>query len=529
MVSLPANRADDFDADVIIIGSGFGGAVSALRLSEKGYRVVVLEAGRRFLPHEFPRSNWRLDQFLWAPKLRWLGIQRLTWLGDVLVLSGAGVGGGSLVYANTLMQPPQSFFNDPRWVGLDDWQTRLQPHYNEALRMLGASASQFLGPADDALRAVADDMGRGDTFHQPAVGVYFGDPGKSAPDPYFGGAGPARTGCTFCGGCMTGCRVGAKNTLDRNYLHLAETHGAVIEPLTTVDDITPIEGGFAVKSHRTGAWWGGRRVFRAGRVIVSAGVLGTVKLLLACRQKGSLPHLSPRLGDFVRTNSETIVGTVNRHSNKDMSRGLAITSGFRPDPDTHIEVVRYGAGHDAMGRLGTLMIDGARGRLHRMVRWIETVARHPLDFLRTLKPWGWAKAATILLVMQPLDNHLRLTLSRGWLGRRLRSHNDTGAQPPGFIPAANLVARQMAKRLNAVPVASINEVFLNAPITAHILGGCTMGRTAEEGVIDRDHNVFGYPGLMICDGAAVPANPGVNPSLTICALTELAMSKIARK
>jgi cholesterol oxidase len=497
--------------------------VSALRLAEKGYRVAVLEAGRRWRPEEFPRSNWNLRKFLWLPALGWYGIQRIAWLKDVMVLAGAGVGGGSLVYANTLLVPPPPFFADPAWAHLDDWRARLEPFYAEALRMLGATPSQFLGPADETLRTIAGELGRGDTFHQPTVGVYFGEPGRTAPDPYFGGEGPPRTGCTLCGGCMVGCRHGAKNTLDRNYLYLAERRGAVIHPLTTVDRIEPLSGGgFAVSSHHTGAPHRGRRLWRAQKVVLAGGVLGTVSLLLRCREAGWLPGLSPRLGDRVRTNSEAIVGAIARRPTVDQSRGIAITSGFWPAPDTHVEVTRYGAGQDAMGRLGTLLVEGGGGVWGRRWRWLRAVLAHPLDFLRTLKPWGWAKATTILLVMQNANNHLRLR----WHGGRLESETAAGARPPSFIPAAHLVARRYAEKTEGVAMASITESLFDVPLTAHILGGCPMGRDESEGVIDKDHRVFGYPGLYVCDGSAVSANLGVNPALTICALSEYAMSKI---
>jgi cholesterol oxidase len=514
-----------FDADYLIVGSGFGGSVSALRLAEKGYRVVVLEAGRRWRAQDFPRTNWNARKALWLPALGCYGIQRIAWLKDVMVLAGAGVGGGSLVYANTLLVPPPSFFADPRWGGLDDWAARLRPFYAEALRMLGAAPSQFLGPSDHALRAVADELGRGDTFHQPTVGVFFGEPGKTVPDPYFGGAGPARSGCILCGGCMVGCRHGAKNTLDRNYLHLAEGLGAAIHPLTTVESIEPLAGGgYAVTAHRTGALVRSRsrKVWRARQVVLAGGVLGTMSLLLRCRARGTLPALSPRLGDEVRTNSEAIVGAIARKRGVDQSHGIAITSGFWPTPDTHVEIVRYGAGQDAMGRLGTLLVEGGGGAWRRRLRWLGQVLRRPLDFLRTLKPWGWAKATTILLVMQNVDNHMRLVLR----GQRLDSEATGPARPPTFIPAAHLVARRMAEKTGGVAIGSITESLFDVPLTAHILGGCPMGHDAREGVIDKDHQVFGYPGLYVCDGSAVSANLGVNPALTICALTEYAMSKI---
>ena len=527
-------QGDGFDADFLIVGSGFGGSVSALRLVEKGYRVLVLEAGRRWRTGEFPKTNWLVHKFLWLPALGFYGIQRITLLKNVLVLSGAGVGGGSLVYANTLLEPPEPFFRDPRWAGLDNWKLELAPHYAEARRMLGATPARFLGPGDKTLREVADELGVGDTFHQPDVAVYFGEPGKTASDPFFDGEGPDRVGCVFCGGCMVGCNYGAKNTLDKNYLYLAEKRGAVVQPLTTVTGISPHpDGGYEVTTRRTGPFGRRGRPLRAKKVVLSGGVLGTVPLLLDCKRRGLLPALSERLGDYVRTNSEAIVGAVSRRADADNSRGIAITSGFYPEPHTHVELVRYGAGQDAMGRLGALMVDGEGGRFRRLLRFIGQIAAHPLDFLRTQVPWGWAKRTEILLVMQPLDNHLKLRLERPWwwpFGQRLTSELPEGqVRPPTYIPAANLVARKVAEKTDGIAIGAINEALLDAPTTAHILGGCGMGASAADGVIGPDHQVFNYPGLYVCDGSAISANLGVNPSLTITALTELAMSKIRAK
>lgn len=530
----PARPEPELDADFVIVGSGFGGSVSALRLAQKGYRVLVLEAGRRWRTGEFPKTNWLLHKFLWVPRLGFYGIQRITLLKNVLVLSGAGVGGGSLVYANTLLEPPEAFFRDPRWAGLDDWKRELAPHYVEAKRMLGATPSRFLGPGDQTLREVADELGVGATFHQPDVAVYFGRPNEPSADPFFGGEGPERVGCNYCGGCMVGCNVGAKNTLDKNYLYLAEKAGAEVRPLTTVTGVAPHpEGGYAVMTRRTGPFGRRGRTLRAKKVVLAGGVLGSVPLLLRCKQQKLLPALSPRLGDYVRTNSEAIVGALSRRADADNSRGIAISSGFYADAQTHVEIVRYGEGQDAMGRLGALMVDGGGGRARRLLRFLASVLQHPLDFLRTQVPWGWAKRTVILLVMQSLDNHLRVKLERPWwwpFGQRLVSELPPGqTTPPTYIPAANLVARKVAQKTNGVAIGAINEALLDAPTTAHILGGCVMGATAAEGVIGPDHQVFNYPGLYVCDGSAISANLGVNPSLTIAALTELAMSKIPAK
>jgi cholesterol oxidase len=524
----------DFDADFVIVGSGFGGSVSALRLVEKGYRVLVLEAGRRWKTGDFPKTNWLIHKFLWLPKLGFFGIQRITLLKNVLVLSGAGVGGGSLVYANTLIQPPDSFFRDPRWADLDDWKAELAPHYATVKRMLGATPSRFLGAGDETLREVAEELGVANTFHQPDVAVFFGKPNERVADPYFDGEGPERVGCTYCGGCMVGCNVGAKNSLDKNYLYLAEKRGAVVQPLTTVTGISPHpDGGYALATRRTGPFGRRGRTLRARKVVLAAGVLGSVPLLLDAKRRGLLPALSERLGDYVRTNSEALVGALSRRHDALNSRGIAITSGFYPDPHTHVEIVRYGEGQDAMGRLGTLMVDGGGGRGGRFLRFLGQIVRHPLDFLRTQVPWGWAKKTVILLVMQSVDNHLKLKLTRPWwwpFGQRLVSELPEGqTRPPTYIPVANLVARKIAQKTDGIAVGAINEALLDAPTTAHILGGCSMGKDATEGVIGPDQQVYNYPGLYVCDGSAISANLGVNPSLTIAAMTELAMSKIPPK
>lgn len=534
--------ASSHDFDFLIIGSGFGGSVSALRLGEKGYRTAVLEMGKRWRPEDFPRTNWDLRRFLWLPGLGCHGIQRLTLLKDVLVLSGVGVGGGSLVYANTLLQPPDSAFDDPRWADLCEWKTALRAHYETARRMLGVTRNPRLWRSDEVLREYAQELGRQDTFHVTSVGVFFGptarpeDEGRRFPDPFFGGRGPERSACVHCGGCMVGCRYDAKNTLDKNYLYLAEKHhGVRIFPETRVTLIEPLPlpgGGYRLHVESTTRLLGRqRRTLSAAQVVLSAGVLGTVPLLLRCRERGTLPELSPQLGNYVRTNSEAILGVTARDPQADLSRGVAITSGIYVDPQTHVEVVRYPRGSDAMGLLGTLLTDGG-GRLLRPLRWLWNCLRHPLDFLRTLWPFGWAQRTVILLVMQTLRNHMRMRLSRRWfwpLSKTVTTENDQAQRNPSYIPAANAAAKNIARKLDGVPQSAINEVLLDVPTTAHILGGCPMGRDRDSGVIDHAGRVFGYPGLYVADGSMIGANLGVNPSLTITALAEYAMSHVPPK
>jgi cholesterol oxidase len=516
--------------DFIVIGSGFGGSVSALRLAEKGYDVLVVEEGKRWRAEEFPKSNWRLRKAFWLPRLGCHGIQRLDWLGDVLVLGGAGVGGGSLVYANTLVEPPaEAFARD--WP-VADMAARLGPHFATARRMLGAARPPALWPAEEALRDFARALGRETQFSQPEVGVLFGGkPGEPVADPYFDGRGPARSTCELCGGCMVGCRHDAKNTLDRNYLYLAEKLGARILPETRVVGIAPDgEGGYFVDTRRSlGGPAAPRGRLRAQNAVVAAGALGTIELLLACRAAGTLTKLSPALGQFTRTNSEIICGARSRLAAVDHSQGIAIASDLRADDDTHIQIVRYPAGSDVMGLLGTLAVPGG-GRRPRVLRWLCQCLRHPLDCLRNLWPLGWARRTVVVLVMQSLDSALTLVRRRRWLGRNLKSQRARGARPiPTYLPIANQAAGHVARALGGFPLNAINEVVLGVPITAHILGGARMAESPEQGVVDGAGRVFGHPGLWVVDGAAIPANLGANPSLTIAAVAEHAMSLIPAK
>lgn len=524
------------DYDVLVIGSGFGGSVSALRLTEKGYRVGVLEAGRRFSDEEFAKTSWQLRKFLWAPKLGCYGIQRIHLLRNVMILAGAGVGGGSLNYANTLYVPPEPFFADRQWAGITDWRAELTPHYDQAQRMLGVVTNPTFTDADRVVKEVADDMGVGDTFVQTPVGVFFGPdgektPGKTVPDPYFGGVGPDRTGCIECGSCMTGCRYGAKNTLLKNYLGLAERGGAEVHPLRTVAGFEQLpDGTWRVDTVRTGRWARkDKRSFTATHVVLAAGTWGTQRLLFKMRDTGKLPKLSSRLGVLTRTNSESIVGA-GRYEvtpDLDLTHGVAITSSIHPTPDTHIEPVRYGKGSNAMGLLQTLMTDGDGPDGAGIPRWkqlLRNAAEDPRGTLRLLNVHRWSERMLIALVMQHLDNSITTYTKRNRLGiRRYLSKQGHGAPNPTWIPVGNEVTRRIAKKIDGVAGGTWGELF-NIPLTAHFLGGAAIGDSPETGVIDPYQRVYNYPTLHVMDGAAISANLGVNPSLSITAQAERATS-----
>ncbi|MFD7029697.1 GMC oxidoreductase [Streptomyces sp. NPDC059917] len=538
-------RDDAYDYDVIVIGSGFGGAVSALRLTEKGYRVGVLEAGRRFTREGLPRNSWDLRNYLWAPALGLYGIQRIHLLGNVMVLAGAGVGGGSLNYANTLYVPPTAFFEDRQWAAITDWQDELAPYYDQAKRMLGVRLNPTMTPSDVHLLAAADRMGVADSFHMAPVGVFFGDgsdaegqrgvrPGEEVADPYFGGAGPSRKACTECGECMTGCRHGAKNTLNENYLHLAERAGAVIHPMTTVTAVAEHpDGGHRVRTVPTdGRRRSGRaKVLRARYVVVAAGTYGTQTLLHTMKDRGELPRLSDRLGDLTRTNSEGLVGAQTddrryrrRHgkdARADFTHGVAITSSVHPNADTHIEPVRYGKGSNAMGFMTILQVPHSP---HRVRAWFARTAKHPLQLLRSLSNRRWSERTIIGLVMQSLDNSLTTYRKPGGIGKGLlTARQGHGAPNPVQIAEATRAATLLAEEINGFPGSNIGEL-MGTPLTAHFLGGCPIGASPEEGVVDPYHRLHGHPGISVVDGSAVSANLGVNPSLTITAQAERAMS-----
>lgn len=518
---------DAFDYDVVIIGSGFGGSVAALRLTEKGYRVAVLEAGRRYEDKAFPKTSWRVNKFVWAPRLGLKGLQRIHILKDVIVLAAAGVGGGSLIYANTLYVPPKKFFQDRAWAHITDWAQELAPYYDQASRMLGVTKNPTMTPADEIMKAVADDLGVGHTFSLTPVGVYFGDgPGAHAPDPFFGGAGPERVGCIQCGECMTGCRHNAKNTLPKNYLGLAEKNGAVVYPLTTVTTLRPLPGGgYAVDTEKTGAIPGRtKRTFTGAQVVVAAGTYNTQKLLHRMKDLGHLHRLSPALGRLSRTNSESILGAMSDDRSYDFTRGVAITSSFYPDPDTHIEPVRYGKGSNLMGLLSTILTDEEPG-VPRWRTWAKTVAEKPGDFVKVFTHLrGWSERSVISLVMQPVDNSLTVFTKKGLFGRRkLTTKQGEGLPNPTWIPAGNDVTRRVADKIEGIPGGNVGDL-ISAPMTAHFVGGAPISDDGQSGVIDPYHRVWGYDGLHITDGSAVTANLGVNPSLTITAQAERAMA-----
>ena len=516
------------DFDVAVIGSGFGGAVAALRLTEKGYRVGVLEAGQRFEDATLPRTSWDLKRFIWAPSLGLTGLQRIHVLKDVVVLAGAGVGGGSLVYANTLYVPGPAFFADPQWSAITDWAAELAPYYDQATRMLGVVDNPAMTPSDVIMKQVADDMGAGHTFRMAPVGVYFGDgPGITRPDPFFGGAGPDRTGCTQCGECMTGCRHNAKNTLPKNYLALAEAAGAVIHPMTTVTAVLPRpSGGYAVITRPTGSILGPRRRWRsftAEHVVFAAGAYNTQRLLLRMRDAGRMPELSPMLGRLSRTNSESILGAVTSSSDADFTRGVAITSSWFPDADTHVEPVRYGKGSNSMGLLQSVLTVPRPG-VARWRTWLGELVRQRSTTVRLMDVRRWSERTVISLVMQPVDSALTLAGRRGWFGRwRVTTSQDADRPAPTYLPQAHEVVRRIAHRIDGVAGASVFE-NLDAALTAHFVGGCVIGADREHGVVDAYHRVYGYPGLHVVDGSAVTANLGVNPSLTITAQAERAMA-----
>lgn len=517
--------------DFIIVGSGFGGSVSALRLAEKGYSVLVLEKGRRFSTEgDFPRTNWDLRRWMWLPTLGWRGLFKMTFLQHVTVLSGVGVGGGSLVYGATLPVPPAPFFRSGSWAGLADWEAELAPHYATAQRMLGVAENPRVSEADRVLERIAGEMGRAEHFHPTRVGVFFGEPGETVADPYFEGEGPARTGCLHCGGCFLGCRHGAKNSLDKNYLWLAERRGAVVQADTEVTALRPRpEGGYAITARRRlGPLRRRTETLTADRVVLAGGVLGTVDLLLRMREAGALPRLSPRLGELVRTNNESLLGvSAGEADGRDFSKGLAITSILHTDEHSHVEPCRY---PEDSGFIKLISLPYAEGPtvVRRLARVLGAVLRSPRVLSRAYLRRGFGRRSVVLLYMQTLDSTLRLRRGRGFrtglVRRGLRTDVTTGAAPQAFMPEAAALAHRFAREVDGTVFAATAETVFAAPTTAHILGGCCIHPEPDGGVIGLDHQVHGHPGLYVVDGSAVSANPGVNPSLTITALAERAMS-----
>jgi cholesterol oxidase len=531
--------SSEHDFDFLVIGSGFGGSVSACRLAEKGYRVGVIEMGKRWTAADFPKTTWNLRRWLWRPGLGLFGFYDMRPFRHVMILCGNAVGGGSITYANTLLAPPERVWQDGSWKGLADWEREMPAHYAAARRMLGVTENRILGDADHLLKQAAEAQGVGHTFYRTDVAVYFGDaPGVAHPDPYFGGQGPPRSSCIGCGGCMVGCRYNAKNTLDKNYLYFAEKRGAKVFAETRVVDLRPLgpdgaagrdgRDGYELTVERSTAWlFKARRKLTAKQVVLSGSALGTMDLLMRAKQRGSLPAISDRLGHDVRTNAESIVGVRFPGKRFDLSKGIAIGSGIHIDQFTHIEATRYSRGSDVLGLIATLLVTGKGWR--RIVTWLGSAVRHPIKFARAAWPFGFARETLILLVMQTIDATLRMRLRRRWFWPFTRLLCTEGERIPTNIPQANAFVARAAAQLGGIPITSWFEILFDLPMTAHCIGGCVMGADAAHGVIDAQHRVYGYDGLYVVDGSAVGANLGVNPSLTIAALAERAMTFIPPK
>lgn len=519
--------------DYVIIGSGFGGSVSAMRLTEKGYSVLVLEKGKRFNDHDFATSNWQFWKYLWMPALRAFGILQITITKGAMILHGTGVGGGSLGYANVLEVPSEETFATPAWNQPVAWGEVLHPYFEKAKKMLGVVRNPKLWKADEVMRQQAEERLLGHTFRATEVGVFFSPKKETVPDPFFDGEGPERVGCRHCGGCLVGCRYNSKNTLPKNYLYFAEKQGAKIIAEAEVKDVQPVnltDGiGYEVSYQpSTRPFGGSKQTVHARHVIFSAGVMGTIKLLLNLRES-SLPDLSPRLGEKVRTNSEALLGAVARKSDIQYSEGIAITSIFNADEVTRIEPVRYPNGSSVMRFVSAPLISHGDAVLVRMFKSLWWTVTHPIDFLKAMFLSGWAHNTTIILVMQHTDNHMKFRLGRSLLTFFRRGlvadptiDNKIGAR----VDVGHDITRDFAARTNGVPMGSLGENLLNLPTTAHILGGAAIGENVDESVVNENFEIHNYPGLYIVDGSVMPANPGVNPSLTITALAEYAMSKI---
>ena len=530
----------EYDFDYIVVGSGFGGSVTALRLMEKGYRVAVMEMGRRWTAETLPKTSWEMHRWFWRPGIALRGFFNMRFFRHVTIMHGCAVGGGSITYACTMLRPPDKVWDSGSWKGLDDWKSVMPRHYDEASRMLGVTTNKILGPADKLLRKVAESVGVGDTFYRTSVAIFQAPEGVQGgvtmPDPYFGGEGPDRTTCEGCGGCMMGCRHGAKNTLDMNYLYLAEKRGCQVFAETRVTDIVPLDGandgtlGYRVSTERSTAFFAkNRKTFTCRGVVVAASALGSMELLFKLKDKKSLPNLSDNIGRYVRTNSESLIGVRVPDTNDDLSKGVAIGSGIYIDEHTHIEAVLYPKGSDSMSAWTTILTGGRPGP-GRVGLWLKNLIvssiLHPIRTFRSLQPFGWARESVILLCMQALDGHIDMRWQRSWLWpfrKVLASH---GQRIPTFIPAANKFAEHFAKVVGGSPMSMLPEILFDIPGTAHCLGGCVMADSPERGVVDSRNRVFGYRNMYVCDGSVVAANLGVNPSLTITALTERAMSFI---
>lgn len=533
---------EQFDFDFIVIGSGFGGSVSAHRLVEKGYKVAVIEMGRRWTPQNLPLTNWSIHRWFWRPNLALRGFFNMRFFRHVTILHGCAVGGGSITYACTLLRPPEKVWDMGSWAGLADWKAEMPRHYDEASRMLGVVENRILGPADRLLLKVAESTGVGHTFYRTSVAIFEPESGevggKTVPDPFFGGEGPDRATCTACGGCMMGCRHNAKNTLDLNYLYLAEKHGAKLFAETKVVDVKPLNGvadgsaGYEVTAVDSLSMLPrNRRRFTCRGVVFAASSLGTMELLFRLRDKGSLPGITRQLGRFVRTNSESLIGVRVPGSKQDLSTGVAIGSGVYIDEHTHIEAVRYPSGSDSMSVLGTILTGGRPGT-SRIALWLKnlvfSLVRHPIRTMRLLQPFGWARECVILLCMQAIEGHIDMKWKRPWWWPFRKFLASYGERVPTYIPAANEFALKFAAMTGGTAMSMVPEILFNVPGTAHCLGGCVIANSPERGVVDHRHRMFGYSNMYVCDGSVVAANLGVNPSLTITALAERAMSYIPK-
>jgi len=515
--------------DYVIVGSGFGGSVSALRLTEKGYKVLVIEKGKKYLPEEFPKTNWNLRKWLWLPSLRFFGFFKMTFLRHIGILSGVGVGGGSLVFANTLPRPPKEFFNSGNWAGLADWEDELGSYYDTSEKMLGVSLNPKLYDSDLTLNKLAESLDKGHLFEPVNVSVFFGEPEKKVPDPYFNGQGPEREGCSFCGSCMTGCRHNSKNTLDKNYLYLAAEKGAHILPEHAVKSVKPLglpdgSAGYEIKFRRiTSFIFSKNKRIKAEGIIMAGGVLGTIRLMLDMKRK-HLPLLSDNVGGFIRTNNESLVLVDSRDYSKDFSKGIAIGSIFPPDDNSHLETVRYGKGSGFWKLLGAPLTHG-RNIFVRTGKLLYHLIRHPFSWLHIYFTKDHSRQSVILLFMQHINSTLKLR--RGLF--KLKSQISTGDAPTAFMPESKKLAEQVSEIIKGKPFVLLTEAVTGIPTTAHVLGGAVIGGSASEGVIDINQKVFGYHNMYVCDGSAVSSNPGVNPSLTITAMTERVMDKIPYK